>query len=225
VGIIDDGDAFTIGLSQVFKQYFTELGGQVVVESTVNKDMKPVLSTMAKAKTEAVFLALFRDERLAAYQQASQVSGLEKNIFLSHFEMLEDELLKNLTDKSNPLYLVDIGKTTTPANQKLAQRFATTYNSPADSYTNFAYDAASLLFNAIEQVAIKEADGTLHIGRQALRDALYNTKNFAGMSGKLSCDKFGDCAAVSFDILQVDSSTKNVDEVKANIVYTYNPNK
>jgi len=39
-----------------------------------------------------------------------------------------------------------------------------------------------------------DADGTVHIGRQALRDALYATKDFAGLTGSLSCDENGDCA-------------------------------
>jgi branched-chain amino acid transport system substrate-binding protein len=37
-------------------------------------------------------------------------------------------------------------------------------------------------------------DGTLHIGRQQLRDALYATKGFKGLTGTINCDDFGDCA-------------------------------
>ena len=38
------------------------------------------------------------------------------------------------------------------------------------------------------------ADGSLVIGRQALRDALYATKDFDGITGKLTCNENGDCA-------------------------------
>jgi branched-chain amino acid transport system substrate-binding protein len=51
-----------------------------------------------------------------------------------------------------------------------------------------------MIFAAIEQVAVQEADGTLHIGRQALRDALYATTNFQGLTGNLTCSATGDCA-------------------------------
>jgi branched-chain amino acid transport system substrate-binding protein len=50
------------------------------------------------------------------------------------------------------------------------------------------------IFAAIEKVAVKDADGTLHIGRQALVDALFATKDFQGLTGTLTCTATGDCA-------------------------------
>jgi branched-chain amino acid transport system substrate-binding protein len=57
-----------------------------------------------------------------------------------------------------------------------------------------AYDAANMIFAAIEKVAVKDNDGTLHIGKQALRDAIAATKDFKGITGNLTCDPNGDCA-------------------------------
>ena len=51
-----------------------------------------------------------------------------------------------------------------------------------------------MVFAAIEKVAVQDADGTLHIPRQALRDALYATKDFKGLTGNLTCTPTGDCA-------------------------------
>jgi branched-chain amino acid transport system substrate-binding protein len=51
-----------------------------------------------------------------------------------------------------------------------------------------------MIKNAIEKVAVKDADGTLHIGRQALRDAMYATKDYNGLTGMLTCEPDGDCA-------------------------------
>jgi branched-chain amino acid transport system substrate-binding protein len=51
-----------------------------------------------------------------------------------------------------------------------------------------------LLKAAIEKSAVLDLDGTLHIGRQALRDALYATRDFPGITGSLSCTPTGDCA-------------------------------
>ena len=55
---------------------------------------------------------------------------------------------------------------------------------------------------AIEKVAKTEADGTTYIGRKALRDALMQTKDLDGMSGKLSCDPYGDCGASNFAVFE-----------------------
>jgi hypothetical protein len=41
-------------------------------------------------------------------------------------------------------------------------------------------EPVNLLLTAIETVAVQEEDGTLHIGRQVLRDALYATSGYRG---------------------------------------------
>ena len=51
-----------------------------------------------------------------------------------------------------------------------------------------------IIFAAIKKVAKTAPDGTLCIGRKALRDALYATKNHKGLTGNLTCNEFGDCA-------------------------------
>jgi L-2-hydroxycarboxylate dehydrogenase (NAD+) len=50
-----------------------------------------------------------------------------------------------------------------------------------------------VVLGAIEEVAIKEG-GTLTIGRKALRDALFATVDFEGVTSSLSCNEYGDCA-------------------------------
>jgi ABC-type branched-subunit amino acid transport system substrate-binding protein len=65
-----------------------------------------------------------------------------------------------------------------------------------------AYDAFMLIANAIEKVTIQDADGTLHIPRQALREALYKTEDHQGLTGNLSCTPTGDCADAQIAIYQ-----------------------
>jgi len=65
---------------------------------------------------------------------------------------------------------------------------------PLAPFHAHAYDAAMMIYAAIEKVGKKAPDGTLYIGRKALRDALYATKNMKGLTGNVSCDKYGDCA-------------------------------
>jgi len=65
---------------------------------------------------------------------------------------------------------------------------------PISGFHAHAYDGANMIFGAIEKVAVMEDDGTLHIGRKALQDAMYGIKDFEGLTGKLTCDENGDCA-------------------------------
>jgi branched-chain amino acid transport system substrate-binding protein len=53
---------------------------------------------------------------------------------------------------------------------------------------------------------VVEADGTIYVPRQALRDAIYATTDFAGITGTLSCSEFGDCGAPVIAVYQIQSS-------------------
>jgi branched-chain amino acid transport system substrate-binding protein len=65
---------------------------------------------------------------------------------------------------------------------------------PISIFHAHAYDAMNMVIAAIEKVAVQDADGTLHIPRQAMRDAMYATKDFPGLTGNLTCTPTGDCA-------------------------------
>ena len=115
---------------------------------------------------------------------------------------------------------------TGPAIDDLAREYSARYRSdPAASYYLSAYDAAMMLFEAVEKSAIQENDGTLHIGRQALRDTLYGMKDFDGVTGSLTCDEFGDCSLPVFNVLRLDAPEAGVAGLQANIMYTYAPGK
>ena len=74
---------------------------------------------------------------------------------------------------------------------------------PISVFHPHAFDATNMILACIEQVAIIEEDSTIHIGRAALRDCLYTTKDFEGITGNLTCNQFGDCGAGEFAISQI----------------------
>ena len=51
-----------------------------------------------------------------------------------------------------------------------------------------------MLLNSVEEVAQVGDDGTILVGRQALRDALNSISGYAGITGSLTCGPTGDCA-------------------------------
>ncbi|MGE5249913.1 MAG: hypothetical protein ACM3QS_06815, partial [Bacteroidota bacterium] len=73
------------------------------------------------------------------------------------------------------------------------------YGSAPDPYgfAPYAYDAFRMLKAAIVKSAVPQLPtGTLQIGRQALRNALYGTTGFTGLTGTLKCSPTGDCADI-----------------------------
>ena len=62
-----------------------------------------------------------------------------------------------------------------------------------------------ILFAAIQNVA-KSQGGSVYIGRKALRDALFATKGYKGLTGTVTCNKTGDCADPHIAVYQVVSA-------------------
>jgi branched-chain amino acid transport system substrate-binding protein len=61
----------------------------------------------------------------------------------------------------------------------------------------------------------------LHIGRQTLRDTLYATTGYQGLTGSLTCDQYGDCGGGRFQVVRLDDPAAGLEGVAANVVYTY----
>lgn len=224
--IIHAGDAYTKGLADVFRQVFTELGGEIVLETTVREDDPyhgPMLTAVALSGAELMYFPLSQPEKSAnIVRQAEQVEGLDKLIFIGGEGMISDVFIESVGAAGVGVFLPGPAALKSASNDALRSEYKAKYGEPPPSfYHSFAYDAVNLLLNAIASVAIKEKDGTLHIGRQALRNALYGTTDFQGLTGTLSCDEFGDCGVANLNIVRLDDPIKGVQNLRTNIVFTY----
>jgi branched-chain amino acid transport system substrate-binding protein len=222
---INDGDAFTKGLTDSFGQLFGEMGGEHVVDITIDKgdeNMVPALESVANSGAEFLFFPLFQPEGNFIVIQVQEVDGLQDIVLMSSATLLTEEFFNNVGEHGLGMYFVGLDEPNNQASEELHAAYEAEYGEPSPSGT-FAngYDATNLLLNAIETTAVQDEDGTLHIGRQALRDALHATSGLTGATGPLSCDEFGDCAVSRFNVLRFDDLGAGLAGVEANIVYSY----
>jgi branched-chain amino acid transport system substrate-binding protein len=75
-------------------------------------------------------------------------------------------------------------------------------DAPISVFHAHAFDAVNMLLDAVEEVAIDEG-GTLFIPRTALKDAIFATSGFEGITGTLTCDENGDCADAKISVSQL----------------------
>ena len=216
---------FSVGLTQSFIAEFTALGGEVVADLAVNKgdeDMQPTLEALELAGAEVVFIPIFQPEADFIVNQARAYEGLEEIPFIAMDSLLLDTFIEAVADNAGELYFATATLADTPEIIDLRDRMEAFYEEPPQHGAFvFAFDATNMLLNAIETVAVKEEDGTLHIGRQALRDALYATNGYEGVSGSITCDEFGDCSGATLSVGQVVDAADGRDGVLENIVATY----
>jgi branched-chain amino acid transport system substrate-binding protein len=224
--VINAGDAYSKGLTNVFAQAFQKLGGQLVREITIDEtdvNQRPTLEAVALSGAQLVFFSL--SQPLAGsriVRQARNLANLQSLIFIGGEGMLSDVFIKDVGAAGVGVYLLGPAAIEGVDNDKFREAYQARYGAaPQSFYYSFATDATNLLLDSLEKVAVRQEDGTLNIGRQALRDALYATTDFNGLTGRLKCDAYGDCGVAKLNIVQFDNPGMSVEALSANVVFTY----
>jgi len=204
---IHDGDPYTEGLARVFADSFEELGGTITTFTAVNKgdtDMKPVLNAIAVDSPEFLYYPVFTAEGGFLTKQAKEVAGLENTILSAADGMISSAAIEAVGDAGEGMYFSGPDLS---FSGDVYERFLSTYiekygAEPISVFHAHAFDAANMIFACIEKVGVDDG-GTLHIGRQALRDCLYATSGFEGITGTLTCNEYGDCADPKISVSQL----------------------
>jgi branched-chain amino acid transport system substrate-binding protein len=223
---IHDGDPYTEGLANAFGTSFKELGGQIALATAISKgdtDMRPVLTEVAAAKPDVVFFPIFQPEADFIVKQAKDFPALADTKRLMGADgILSDTFI--VIKETEGMYFSGPATPTGPAYEEFVGKYEQKYGEkPIQSFHAHAYDSANLLFAAIEKVAVREDGGRVHIDRQKLMDELYATKGFQGLTGTLACDEFGDCADAKINIVQNTAAQKTIDQVRGNVLFTFEP--
>lgn len=106
-----------------------------------------------------------------------------------------------------------------PAYDEFVAAYEEEYGEPPISaYHAHAYDATMMILTAVEQVASVSGQ-TVTIDRTELREALYATEGYQGLTGTLSCDVFGDCADPNVKVFFNGPDQESLEDVHSNIVF------
>jgi branched-chain amino acid transport system substrate-binding protein len=195
---IHDGSVYAEQLQAVFAEEFKKLGGTITAQEAVaptDTDMRPVLTKIATGQPEFIYYPIFIAAAGHITRQVKEVAGLEKVYLMSADGSFSPDFYKAAGDTAIGMFHSSPDFSAFAAGYKgFLEKHKKKYGeAPIAPFHAHGYDAAMMIFAAIEKVGVKDGD-TLYIGRKALRDALYATKNLQGLTGNLTCDKYGDCA-------------------------------
>jgi len=201
--IVDDS-GYSAGLRDAFIDEFTSLGGTISISEAITAgqtDMSVEIAAIAATSPDLVFLPVFMPEGGYVINQARAAgSGLE-SVYLMGSDALHNQEMVDATGANVEDFLVSAGPDASQFNAAYTATFVpdftTRYGAAPDEwlYAPYGYDAFMMLEDAIDSVAVTLADGSLLIGRKALRDTLTATSGMAGLTGTLTCTATGDCAA------------------------------
>lgn len=206
---IHDGSLYAESLQAVFAKTFQEMGGEITSQEAVDPnatDFTSVLTSIAAGEPEFIYHPIFVNAGSLIINQTKQVPGLEEVKQMGADGMFSPDVVEGAGAAVEGTYV------SSPDLAAFSEDYQTTFlpkykelsgaDDPVSIFHAHAFDAANMIFAAIEQVAVQDADGTLHIPRQALRDAMYATENFAGLTGNLTCTPTGDCADPKIAVYQ-----------------------
>jgi branched-chain amino acid transport system substrate-binding protein len=172
---------YSVGLTKIAKEYFEKNGGEIVKEqsySSEDKDFRAQLTAIKAANPDVIIITGYYPEAALIAKQARQFgikaalaggdgwdgsslipvggSAVEGAYFSDHFAVAD----------------------TSPLVQTFVAAYKKKYNAAPDAFAALGYDAFKLLVDAI-----KRAGGT---DPEKLRDAIASTKDFPGVSGKIT---------------------------------------
>jgi branched-chain amino acid transport system substrate-binding protein len=179
----DNKAAFSMGLADVFIKTFKGFGGEIVADESYSKgdtDFRAQLTAIKQRKPEAVFVPGYYTDVGIIARQAREI-GLKvpllggdgwdsDKLYELGGSALEGSYFSNHYSPDNP----------DPVLQQFLAKYKQAYGAVPDSVGVLAYDAA--------RVAIEAMKRAPDLSGPALRDAIAATKDFPGVSGRITLD-------------------------------------
>ena len=228
---VHEGDAYTQGLAQAFRNAFERRGGNVTDFVEINpdtSDLADVLNQIATGNPDALYFPLNLNTAAELIEAIRGNGEFDDTVLVSGDGVLGDAFLA--LDSSRGVFVsgpdLDFGGNTNQATgfnaQQAAERFANQVGAPPNrAFWAHAYDATTLLLDAVTAASRLEGRD-LVIDRAGIRQYLNQVADYQGLIGKISCDAFGDCGSGKIAIIE----HLNPDDPLAsrdNVVYRFSP--
>jgi branched-chain amino acid transport system substrate-binding protein len=232
---INDESPYAAGLAEAFRNNFEAAGGTITAVEQIDsgdQDFSALLRSIAEGNPGALYFPDFNPACALITKQAADI--MPDAALLGSDGCLATEFFGTAGDAADGVYASSPDVTVFQGGDFYKNEFLPAYEeqfgtAPTSVFHAHAYDATNILFDAIETVAIENDDGSLSIPRQALRDEVFATSGYEGITGIITCTDTGDCATdVTIGIFQapgwpveggdpdaeaVYSDTKSLDDV------------
>lgn len=173
--------AYSTGFSDNFKKAFTAMGGQIVIEKSYSgsdKDFRGALTAIKQANPQAILIPGYYNDVGSIARQARAL-GITCPL-LGGDGWDSQDLFKTGGSAVNGCYFSDHLSIDDPSPrvQNFVRAFEAKYHHKPDALAALGYDAANLLFNAMERApSLKPED---------IRNAIATTKDFPGVTGNIT---------------------------------------
>jgi branched-chain amino acid transport system substrate-binding protein len=197
---INDESPYADGLAAAFRANFEAAGGTITAVEAINSgdtDFGPLLTSIAEGNPEALYFPDFNPACALIAKQAAEI--MPDTLLIGSDGCLATDFLDTAGAAANGVFASSPDVTVFANGDFYKNEFLPAYSDqfgtePTSVFHAHAFDAMNILFEAIKSAAIENDDGSLTIPRVALRDALFATSGWEGITGTITCTPLGDCA-------------------------------
>jgi branched-chain amino acid transport system substrate-binding protein len=185
--IYDVAQDYCVGLANFFKKEFLRLGGTVSSETMFksgDRDFTPQLSRIKAANPDVIYAPIYYTELALLARQAREM-GLNKPILSSDGAQAPELIELGGPAVENIFFSAHFHEdmVNTDRGKKFIELYTKETKKELDSWGAMGADAYFVLLDAIRRAG--STDGT------KIREALVQTKDFEGVSGKISLKEDG----------------------------------
>jgi len=184
---------YGVGLKGAFAGEFEASGGKIKISEPfeVNaKDFRTQLERIKASGAAAIFFASNPRDAPIILKQIKEL-GISGKILANGPAIEAKDTLDAAGGTAEGVFFAQAKH---PANEEFEKKFEKKFGKKPDFLANVGYDGIMLLFNAIKACG---GDGT-----GCIKEQLYKTQGFEGVSAAISFDKNGD-VVVPFEIMEI----------------------
>ncbi|MCP4368569.1 MAG: ABC transporter substrate-binding protein [Deltaproteobacteria bacterium] len=177
-----------VGNRNTFVNYFTDLGGNVLIDESYEqntKDMRTQITKIKSSKAEALVVVSYLGDTPLIMKQSREL-GLTVPLYFQTEAVEDPNVLRVASNGAEGvIYILPA-----PAEGKTPERFRKLYmdkyGSEPELFAAEAYDAIHLIAKAMNSTK------DVSVSTDYIRNYLYNVKDYLGASGTITFDKNGD---------------------------------
>lgn len=206
VFVLDDAEAYGVGLAATFTTEFTRLGGTVGGRGTFqvgDRNFTNLAAAIANSGAEIVFCGGAHPE---CGRISSQVKAAGGDIPLVGGDAMYEPAYIDVADGraegdfatsvGAPVHMVQSARAFV-TNYKIAE-----YATPPGTYGGYAYDSAWAIIEAVKSVVARNGSTLPDRARSAVSEAMQSV-SFSGVTGEVSFDQYGDATGQQLTVYAV----------------------
>jgi branched-chain amino acid transport system substrate-binding protein len=219
VYILDDKETYGKGLADQFQQAAEEQGIEVVGREGIDgsaPNYRSLMNKIATAQPDAIYFGGIIENNAAQIIKDKVGAGMSNDevAFIGPDGIFVDTLISQAGDSAEGIYVTFGGLPQSELSEE-GQQFVQTYEEKYDDaiqpYTAYAYEAANVMLDAIEN-ASEEAGGEVP-DREAVVQQIFATEDYQGALGTWSFDEEGDTTLTELSVQTVEGGEFKLDRV------------